>query len=68
MDAYESRLASVAKKAIEELMDDRKGSVLNGHSRTYDDYRYSIGYLHGLALGLKALEEARQTLMAGERV
>lgn len=68
MDAFESRLASVATKAIEELIRERSATVLNGAASTFDQHRRDVGYLQGLSAGLEAIKDARQTLLAGERV
>jgi hypothetical protein len=68
MDAFESRLASVATKAIEEMIQSRSSAVLNGSAQNFDHHRYDIGYLQGLSAGLGAIEDARKLMYAGERV
>jgi hypothetical protein len=68
MDAFESRLASVATKAIEEMIQSRSSALLNGSARTFDHYRHDTGYLQGLSAGLGAIEDARKLMYAGERV
>jgi hypothetical protein len=67
MDAFESRLASVARKGIEGLIESRSRAVLGGSARTFDQHQRDIGYLMGLSAGLEELEAARKGVLNEER-
>jgi hypothetical protein len=67
MDAFESRLESVAKSGIEGLIADKTRAIVNGSARSIEQHRYDIGYLQGLSEALEAIDQARTLMLSGER-
>lgn len=67
MDAFESRLASAARKAIEDLIESRTRSVVNGLPSNFDRYREDVGFLKGLGASLEAIDDARKAILQEER-
>lgn len=41
---------------IEALLNTRKGGLTTGNIKTFDDYRYQCGLIHGLELALEELK------------
>jgi hypothetical protein len=65
MDAFETRFHRELVNDIDETTLTKVNAVTNGLCQSFDDYRYRIGVLAGLAEARQIAEDVRKRLSGG---